>query len=137
MGRFKVAMQLTNNKDRILAENGTIEMKKVRTLKIQGVVDSGATRLVLPASVVKKLGLTVAKQVRVRYADRRVAVRDAVQEVHVELLGRDGNFTAIVEPKRRTALIGAIVLEDLDFLVDCTLQKLVPRNSKYIVSEIE
>ena len=35
------------------------------------------------------------------------------------------------------ALIGAIVLEDLDLLVDCTNQRLVPRDPKYVVSEIE
>jgi hypothetical protein len=51
-------------------------------------------------------------------------------------LGRDGVFTAVVEPKRRTALIGAIVLEDLDFLVDCT-QQLVPRDPRFVVSEVE
>ena len=30
-----------------------------------------------------------------------------------------------------------LLLEDLDFLVDCAAQKLVPRNPKYVVSEIE
>jgi hypothetical protein len=52
-------------------------------------------------------------------------------------LGRHGVFTAVVEPKRESALIGAIVLEDLDFVVDCTTQRLVPRDPRYVVSEIE
>ncbi len=64
------------------------------------------------------------------------ATRDTVT-VHVELLGREGIFTAVVEPKRRSALIGAIVLEDLDFIVDCTHQRLIPRDPRFIVSEIE
>jgi hypothetical protein len=64
-------------------------------------------------------------------------VRDAVKGVYVKLLGRDGVFTAVVEPKRRSALIGAIVLEDLDFVVDCTSQKLVPRDPRFVVSELE
>jgi hypothetical protein len=33
--------------------------------------------------------------------------------------------------------IGAHVLEELDFLVDCEKQRLVPRDPKFIVSEIE
>jgi hypothetical protein len=45
-------------------------------------------------------------------------------------------FTAIVEPKRATALIGAIVLEDLDPLVDCTNQRLVPRDLSGPLSDI-
>lgn len=44
---------------------------------------------------------------------------------------------AVVEPKRDTALIGAIVLEDLDFLVACTKLCLVPRGPDYVASEIE
>ena len=42
-----------------------------------------------------------------------------------------------VEPGRESALIGAIVLEDLDFLVDCAGQRLVPRDPKHIISEVE
>jgi hypothetical protein len=57
--------------------------------------------------------------------------------VRLHLQGRDGIFTAVVEPKRDTALIGAIVLEDLDFLVDCQKQRLVPRDPDFVVSEIE
>jgi hypothetical protein len=53
------------------------------------------------------------------------------------LQGRDSIFKAAVEPKRDTALIGAIVLEDLDFLVDCEKQRLVPRDPRFIVSEAE
>ena len=46
-------------------------------------------------------------------------------------------FSAVVEPKPDTAIIGAIVLNDLDFLVDCTKLFLVPRDPDYVVSEIE
>jgi hypothetical protein len=42
-----------------------------------------------------------------------------------------------VEPRRTTALIGAIVLEELDFIVDCARQTLRPRDPDGIVSEIE
>jgi hypothetical protein len=55
----------------------------------------------------------------------------------VPLLGRGGVFSALVEPDRTDALIGAIVLEDLDFLVDCTRQMLFPRDPDMIVSEVE
>jgi hypothetical protein len=64
-------------------------------------------------------------------------LRAEVEEVHLYLLGRDGVFKGAVEPKRDTVLIGAIVLEDLDFLVDCTNLRLVPRDPKYVVNEIE
>ncbi len=66
-----------------------------------------------------------------------MAVRDLVDNVHLTLLGRSSVFKAAVEPRRESALIGAIVLEDLDFLVDSTLQQLRPRDPKMIVSEAE
>ncbi|MBI3410110.1 MAG: clan AA aspartic protease [Planctomycetes bacterium] len=137
VGRFKVEVELANNEDMILARRGDLDPDKVRRLKIQGVVDSGATRLVLPQNAAKKLGLSSTEKVKVRYADRRSATRPLVEGVYLELMGRHSVFNAMVEPKRDTALIGAIVLEDLDFLVDCTKQRLYPRDPNMIVSEAE
>jgi predicted aspartyl protease len=137
VGRFKVQMEVANNDDMAMAKRGLLDDSKVRRLQINGVVDSGATRLVLPEKVVEQLGLEAKDKVKVRYANNEVATRGAVRDVHVQLLGRHGVFTAVVEPKRRTALIGAIVLEDLDFVVDCTNQRLVPRDPRYVVSELE
>ncbi len=87
--------------------------------------------------MVKQLGLPPQGKVKVCYANRQTATRPAVGDVAVQLLGRDGVFRAVVEPKRRTALIGAIVLEDLDLLVDCGKQRLVPRDPRFVISEIE
>jgi predicted aspartyl protease len=137
MARFSVTFEVANNDDLAAARRGDLEPGKVRRLTIPGVVDGGGSRLVLPKQVVRKLGLSVTGQVKVKYADGRTAKLPVVQGVHVELQGRDSIFKATVEPKRDTALIGAIVLEDLDFLVDCEKQRLVPRDPKFIVSEIE
>jgi clan AA aspartic protease len=137
VGRFSIDFEVANNEDLIRAKDGSILPDQVRRMTIRGVVDSGATRLVLPESVVKRLGLESIGKVRVRYADRRTAKRDKVQQVFLEILGRQGTYTATVEPNRRTALIGAIVLEDLDLLVDCMHQRLVPRDKRFIVTEIE
>ena len=66
-----------------------------------------------PSGSLKRLGLPMGKPVKVRYADERQANRHRAEGVYVELLGRHGTFTAVVEPGRQTALVGAIVLEDL------------------------
>ncbi len=138
MGSFSVEIELTNNWDREQAERGLLDPAKVRRMKIQGLVGPGATRMVLPEVVVKQLGLSVKEQkIQVRYADGRRALRKEVEGVHVGLQSRSGLFQAVVEPKRQTALIGAIVLEDLDFLVDRGKQRLVPRDPDFVVSEIE
>jgi predicted aspartyl protease len=138
IGRFTIEFEIANNRDLGNSLTGHLDFAKVRRKTIQGVVDSGATRLVLPASVATELGLPIKKKkVRVRYADVRRGLRTEVEEVRLYLQGRDGIFSAVVEPKRDTALVGAIVLEELDFLIDCTKGRLVPRDPDYVVSEIE
>ena len=137
MGRITIDVEIVNNEDLVAARRGYLDASKVRRMTIQGLVDSGATRMVLPLAVVKALGLPLKKQkVRVRYADGRSGLRAEAEQVNVLLLGRDGVFSAIVEPKRETALIGAIVLEDLDLLVDCANLRLIRRDPDYVISEI-
>ena len=137
MGRFSVEVDLANHEDLILAKAGNITPDKVRRIRVRGVVDSGAARLVIPESVARQLGLETASIAKVRYADGHTAERSIVKGIHLSYGGRDGVFNAVVEPDRESALIGAIVLEDLDLLVDCVTQRLVPRDPKQIVSEIE
>ena len=137
VGRFSVELELANHEDVILAKKGIIAASKIRRVTVLGLVDTGASRLVLPQRVVTQLGLEPSGTVKVRYADGRQVVRPTVDDVEVELLGRRSTFTASVEPRRKSALIGALVLEDLDFLVDPLKMKLVPRDPKMIISEAE
>ncbi len=137
MGRFSVEIEVANDEDLVRAKDGLIHADAVRRERVRGVVDSGATRLVIPKAVADRLGLEVTGTAQVRYADGRTGQRPIVQRVHLRYGDRDSVFNAIVEPGRDSALIGAIVLEDLDLLVDCTGQRLVPRDPNQIVSEAE
>ncbi len=47
------------------------------------------------------------------------------------------NSNAIVDPRRKTAVLGANVLEHLDLLVDCTAGRVVPRYPRGKIYEIE
>lgn len=137
MGRVTIDAKVTNLRDRYLAESGHRPAEEVRSMTIKGIVDTGAAMLVLPESVARQLGLPKTGEANVRYADHRTGTREIVGEVEVEILGRKNTFTAIVEPGRTDALIGAIVLEALDMLVDCRTQTLHPRDPDRIVAEIE
>ena len=77
--------------------------------------------MVIPEHVATELGVREVDEIQVR----------------LELLGREATFRASVESNRDSALIGAIVLEELDLLVDCTTEKLRPRDPNHIISEIE
>jgi predicted aspartyl protease len=135
--RFSVEFEVANYDDLALVRHGVLPPEKARRETIRGVVDCGAAMLVLPQAVVDRLGLTLGGPVKVRYADGRRARRREVKGVFLKLLGRDSTFNAICEPKRETALIGAIVLEALDLLVDCQNERLVPRDPSGAIYEIE
>jgi len=137
VGRVTIDFEVANYGDVIQAMQGTLDPDKVRRVTLKGIVDSWATRFVLPEKVVKQLGLPLRGKVKVRYADGRRATRSAAQGAQVTIMGREDTFGAVVEPGRSTALIGAIILEDLDLLIDCTHNRLVPRDPRYIITEIE
>ena len=137
MGRFSVEFEVANYKDMVLAEHGALQPDKVRRARIRGVVDTGASQLVLPGKLTKQLGLPKGERVKVRYADGRRVTRDTARDAYIEMLGRNGTFKAIVEQKREDALIGAIVLEAFDLLPDCGRQRLVPRDPHFVLAEIE
>ena len=137
MGRFSVDFEVKNYRDVVAAQSGTLAPDKVRSVRLRGVVDTGASQLVLPRKAAQELGVRKGDRVRVRYADGRKATRDSVDDIYIEMFGRHRVFTAIVEPKREDALIGAIVLEAFDLLPDCSNQCLVPRDPGIVTSEIE
>jgi predicted aspartyl protease len=137
VGRFSVECRLTNYQEATWAAGGFIPPDQVHRTTVSGVVDSGAARLVLPPAAVAALGLTPSGQTTVRFADGRREMRATVTDVQLEYAGRSGVFCAVVEPGRSDALIGAIVLEELDLLPDCTNGALVPRDPNNIITEVE
>ena len=136
-GRFSVEVELSNQEDLFRAKVGLIPPEQVRRVRLRGVVDSGATRLVIPEAIALQLGVETSGSAKVRYADGHTADRAIVKDIHLAYGGRESVFNAIVEPGRESALIGDIVLEDLDFLIDCGGQRLVARDPNQIISEAE
>lgn len=103
-----------------------IEKGELSPLEIDAQIDNGSVRVVLPKEVSEKLGLRKVSKTKVRYADMRIAERDVVGGLRIEILGRIEDCTAIVEPERTTPLIGQIVLQSLDLWIDSRNGRLIP-----------
>src|SRR5260370_31073457 len=97
VGRISVEFEVANCSDMIKVEEGSLSPDKVRRQRITGIVDSGATKLVLPQAVAKQLGLPSANMINVQYADGRRVQRPQAKLAYIELNGRNGIFTAIFE----------------------------------------
>ena len=137
MGRFSVDIVIANNRDVVTAEPAARIPDSVKHLTLSGVVDSGAARLVLPLRAAEELQLQADGETMVRFADGRREKRALVSNVWLQHQGRHGVFSAVIEPNRDDALIGAMVLEELDLLVDCGTQSLYPREPDLVLTEIE
>jgi predicted aspartyl protease len=136
MGLVVVEFSVANNVDVAKAAEGSLPPDQVRQVQVKGMVDTGANWLVLPQAVATELGLPPTKPMLVRFGDGRLEFRDVVEQAWVEIFDRHGTFRAIVEPHRPDALIGAIVLEDLDLLVDGSNQMLQPRNPEHMTGNV-
>lgn len=127
MGEVKVEIQLENAVDRELARRGNIAVEDVRAAKVRALVDSGAVMLVLPQDLVEALGLHEVGKAIVTYADERREERPIAGIVTVRVENRSTSVNCVVGPPSSEPLLGQVVLETMDLLVDCTEQKLVPR----------
>jgi predicted aspartyl protease len=137
VGRFSLEFEVTDHGDAVMAEEGFLLKDHPRRARISGVVDTRVTRPMLSASVVTKLGLLEAGEAKVGYADGRRESKAKVRDVELEIQGRSSVFTAVVEPGRTNALIGAIVLEELDFVADCTQQVLLPLDTHWVFDDMD
>jgi clan AA aspartic protease len=131
MGEIVSEMHLENAVDRGNVEEGRLEESEIRTVEIEGVVDTGARAgLALPQDVVDRLGVRTQRQVDAELADGRRTALPVVGPINVTIEGRTTVTEAFALPEGRDALIGQIVLEGLDLLADCTRERLtVPPDS--------
>ena len=124
MGKVIVKIKLTNLKDTFLKAAG-VRKTKAREVEVEALVDTGATRLYLKPSVIKRLGLERTDTVRSRTTNGD-AIRYKYEPVQLELMGRKENFDVIEIPESVPNLLGQVPLEVLDLVVDSKRQKLIP-----------
>jgi predicted aspartyl protease len=136
MGGIVVDLLVANHQDMVMFKAGALRGHDVRQMPLRGVIDTGANWLVLPTAVAERLGLPRVADAVVRYSDGRRGTVGTVELVELELLGRRGAYRALLEPDRTTALVGAIVMEDLDLLVDPKNQRIYPRDPERLTSDI-
>ena len=125
MGRVIEKVKVTNYLDIGMAQKKIIKENEIREVEIDAIVDTGATYLCLPPSVVSKLGLPLHKSVQIKTANGR-AIRRTYKGVEIELKGRSFVMEVMENDEETPALIGYLVLEAMDFVVDPKTQAVIP-----------
>ncbi|AFY72645.1 hypothetical protein Syn7502_00485 [Synechococcus sp. PCC 7502] len=137
MGAVRVKVKLTSVFEEGLVSLGSLHPKHLRTYETIGLVDTGALTLVIPPEVADTLGLKIRKQQVARFAIGAQEVVGLTESVLVECQGRTAAIEALVVGDE--VLIGQVVLELMDFVVDCKNQQLIPnpQNPDYPVAMIK
>ncbi len=124
MGEVRVKVRLTNAADEVSARLGSIKAEEVRFYVADAMVDTGAVQTVIPADVVKRLGLGTPRERGVEYADGRKEIVPVTDAIVVEIRHRETSDEALVLGDE--VLIGQTILEKLDLHVDCASQQVIP-----------
>lgn len=124
MGQVKIELTLRNARDVVMARLGHLPTEQIHTYTAQALIDTGATRSVLPSFVAEQLGLIRLSRTTARYANGLLEEVDVTEPFLVAILGRETSDDAMVLGE--DVLLGVTILEKLDLLVDCARQRLIP-----------
>lgn len=137
MGAVRVKVKLTNAIDEAMISRGVLAPHLLREYETQALVDTGALTLVIPRKIVEQLGLRVRGRQVARYANGFEESIGITEPVLVECEGRETVDEALVVGDE--VMLGQVILEKLDLLVDCKNQRLIPNpaNPDYPVAIIK
>jgi predicted aspartyl protease len=136
MGAVRVSVKLTSAFEEGLVRGGSLHPKHLHTYEAIGLVDTGALTLVIPQEAVEYLGLKIEGTQVARFANGEQEVLGLTEAVKIQCQGRSAVLQALVVGDE--ILIGQVVLELMDLLVDCKNQQLIPnpKNPDYPVAMI-
>jgi clan AA aspartic protease len=137
MGAVRVSIKLKNAVDEELVSRGLLAPRLLREVEVTGLVDTGAVSLVIPQDIATQLGLRILTQRVAEFANGDQQTIGVTGAIIVECENRATTDEALVVGNE--VLIGQVILEKLDLLVDCKNQKLIPNpaNPNYPVAMIK
>ncbi len=96
-----------------------------RTVEVEAIVDTGATRTLVPRTILVGLGVEPLEQISFQLADDRIQ-EYYVGEARVRIDGRERTTVVIFGPEGIESLLGATTLELFNLAVDPVRQRLLP-----------
>jgi predicted aspartyl protease len=125
MGRVLTEAKIENTEDLWAAKRGLLSDDQIRRVQVDNaLVDTGATLLSLPSSLIRQLGLDKTGSKRVM-SSTGGGVADLYSAARLTIQGRSCTMDVMEVPDGVPVLIGQIPLEHLDFVVDQGNQVLI------------
>jgi len=124
MGRTVVKLKVTNSHDQAKATEGLIQESAIRRIEVEAIVDTGATYVCLSRADIEKLGLAFVREVPIRTANGPTR-RRLFEGARVALKDRDFPMDVMENREDTPPLVGFLLLEALDFVVDPKSQQVI------------
>ncbi|MBF0117810.1 MAG: clan AA aspartic protease [Desulfobacterales bacterium] len=116
-----------------------VKLKNIKGIEeavtVDAMVDTGATLLVLPEAIFQQLNLDEVSKGEVEFGNGEKQEVKIAGYIEVEILGRKSVFDCAVVGNE--VLIGQIILERLDLLIDPRRQQLIPRKTEILSFKIK
>ena len=125
MGRVTEKLLVKNYVDVANASAGIIKPEQIRLLETDAIVDTGATYVCLSRKNIETLGLPFHNTINIKTANGK-ASRRTFEGAKIELKGRSFVMEVMENDEDTPALIGYLLLEALDFVVDPKTQSVIP-----------
>lgn len=135
MGKTLEIVNVKNYGDILMQKQGMIKEDEIRSVEIEAVVDTGAAYLCLPPAEIEKLGLMYSHSREVSTANGSVKRRIFYGAIII-IKERDIQMQVMENDEDTPPLIGYLVLEAMDFVVDTKSQKVIPNpahDGKWII----
>lgn len=97
------------------------------SIEVDCLVDTGAVMLMLPRDVINKLGIAITSKAVVTLANEQKDEMDIAGPLSITIGERKTHCDCLVGPIMGEPLIGQLVLESLDLIVDAQRRSLLPR----------
>lgn len=116
--KHTTSIELANRAELILSEADVIKSEDVKRVTVDdAIVDTGATRLSLPKSLIEQLGLKVIGRCKARTTNG-IVDRNIYSAVRFTVLERSGVIEVTDVPENVPVLVGHLVLDLLDLCLD-------------------
>jgi len=125
MGMVHAEITLKNVSDETRARIGFIKPEEIRAATVEAVVDTGTLRLVITEELHRELGLEVKEEKIARTANGQRVVGKITEAVDILWKNRSIILEPMVLPGAKNILMGAMVLEGMDLMVNPVTQELV------------
>jgi clan AA aspartic protease len=135
MGKNIEKVAIKNFADIVKHSEGVISEDEIREVKVEAMADTGAAFLCLPPAVIEKLGLLFSHTREVTTANGKVERRIFSGAV-ITIKEREIQMQVMENDRSTPPLIGYLVLEAMDFVVDPKSQKILPNpahDGKWII----